>query len=771
MFHCVVPTWARPPSVLAPAALFLAACGGGSSPSPSPPPPPPMITQLNPASVVAGSTAFALSVSGTGFLQTATVLWNGTPLATTWNSSTNLSAMVAGTQLAASASIPVTVLNNSSAGSTSNASTFTITAKPPAPTLTSVSPSSIPSNSGVRTVTFTGTGFTPTSRVTEVDPCEIVNGSTFVSATQLTAQILTSQAPSKCSNPGITFDYYFEVWDSSGMSPPSNDLTFSLTPAIPVASAVTPAMVPALQGALAVTVTGDYVSSTSTVYYNGSARPTTLNGQQLIAQLTASDVMAPGTASITIEDPLSGNVASNPLSFSITALPPLSLGSLSPATVPAGNGAFTLTVFGNGFTADSVVAWNGAPLPTTHVSVTTLRASVGAVQVANAASVPVTVVNPAAQGGTSAPLTLTITAPSIDSVAYQIDTGHSGSILFKSLTLPTAPSWSVNVGGAPSYALIVAGRVFVIANANGNSQLLALNAATGATLWGPIAYSGAAGIAHDAGTIFVTSGSNTATGILSAVDAATGGAKWSVAVPGPFAAQSPPVAARGFVYSLDGGMVTAFSESDGSQSWQQTVTGTNGTVAVTVDGVYATAPCATYALQPAVGSVLWTAGTGCGGVGGATPVVGGGRVYSPTGGFYSGSVYESQAGTVLGAFSASAPPAVAAGSAYMLSTATLQAIALSNNQVAWQFTGDGALITAPVVVNGYVFIGSSGGNLYALDAATGAQVWTRNLGAAIPSASTGQSALLSPSGLSAGDGWLIVPAGNTVNAFLLSANP
>jgi outer membrane protein assembly factor BamB len=126
---------------------------------------------------------------------------------------------------------------------------------------------------------------------------------------------------------------------------------------------------------------------------------------------------------------------------------------------------------------------------------------------------------------------------------------------------------------------------------------------------------------------------------------------------------------------------------------------------------------------------------------------------------------------VLGTFSASAPPAVAAASAYVLGTATLQAIALSNNQVAWQFTGDGALVTAPVVVNGYVFIGSSGGNLYALDAATGTQAWTRNLGAAIPSASTGQSALLSPSGLAAGDGWLIVPAGNTVNAFLLSANP
>jgi hypothetical protein len=235
--------YARPSTVLVLAALFLAACGGGgSSPSPSPPPPPPTITQLNPASVVAGSAAFALSVSGTGFLQSATVSWNGTPLATTWNSSTNLSAVVPATQLADSANIAVTV------------------------------------------VTFTGTGFTPTSRLTEVDPCNIVNAPTFVSATQLTIQIQTTQAPSKCWNPGSTSLYSFDVQDSSGMSPPSNTLTISVTPAIPVASAVMPATVPALQGALAVTVTGDFLSSTSTVYFNGSARPTTVvnNGVQLI---------------------------------------------------------------------------------------------------------------------------------------------------------------------------------------------------------------------------------------------------------------------------------------------------------------------------------------------------------------------------------------------------------------------------------------------------------------------------------------------------------
>jgi outer membrane protein assembly factor BamB len=101
----------------------------------------------------------------------------------------------------------------------------------------------------------------------------------------------------------------------------------------------------------------------------------------------------------------------------------------------------------------------------------------------------------------------------------------------------------------------------------------------------------------------------------------------------------------------------------------------------------------------------------------------------------------------------------------------LQGIALSNNQVNWSFAGDGLLVTAPIVVNNYVFVGSSSGNLYALNASTGAQVWNQNLGAPIPGPATGGSALQGQTGLAAGDGLLIVPAGNTVTAYVLSTNP
>ena len=86
--------------------------------------------------------------------------------------------------------------------------------------------------------------------------------------------------------------------------------------------------------------------------------------------------------------------------------------------------------------------------------------------------------------------------------------------------------------------------------------------------------------------------------------------------------------------------------------------------------------------------------------------------------------------------------------------------------ILWSFAGDGHLNTSPVVVNNNVFIGSSTGNLYGLNATTGTQVWLQNLGAAIP-AGAGWSAFSPFTGLTAGDGLLMVPAGTSLTAFKL----
>jgi uncharacterized protein (TIGR03437 family) len=90
--------------------------------------PAPTLTSLNPASAAAGGAAFTLAVTGTGFTSTSKVLWNGTALATTFQSNTQLTAAVTADLIAAAGSANITV---SGTGNASNAVAFQITGTGP----------------------------------------------------------------------------------------------------------------------------------------------------------------------------------------------------------------------------------------------------------------------------------------------------------------------------------------------------------------------------------------------------------------------------------------------------------------------------------------------------------------------------------------------------------------------------------------------------------------------------------------------------------------
>ena len=91
--------------------------------------------------------------------------------------------------------------------------------------------------------------------------------------------------------------------------------------------------------------------------------------------------------------------------------------ALTPATVAAGGGDFTLTVTGTGFVTGSTVQWNGQALTTTYVSDTQISAVVPAADIAQAGSAPVTVVSPGPGGGTSDPQIVLIGTPSLIATA------------------------------------------------------------------------------------------------------------------------------------------------------------------------------------------------------------------------------------------------------------------------------------------------------------------------------------------------------------------
>jgi uncharacterized repeat protein (TIGR03803 family) len=88
--------------------------------------PAPTIKSLSPASVVAGSGATALKITGTGFLPASTVSFGGSPLSSTLVSNTQLNATLGASVLTAPGTFPVTVTNPPPGGGTSNAASFTV---------------------------------------------------------------------------------------------------------------------------------------------------------------------------------------------------------------------------------------------------------------------------------------------------------------------------------------------------------------------------------------------------------------------------------------------------------------------------------------------------------------------------------------------------------------------------------------------------------------------------------------------------------------------
>jgi hypothetical protein len=157
-------------------------------------------------------------------------------------------------------------------------------------------------------------------------------------------------------------------------------------------------------------VTGENFFPGSVVRWKGVNRPTNrLSSTQLETQISAADVAAPGSASVTVSS--SGEV-SNALTFNICATPFIS--SISPTQVTADGPGFTLTVNGTNFGAKSVVVWNGNVRKTTFINSTQLKAEITAADIAippnmPSMSIPITVSSAGLCGAYSNEVFLTIT--------------------------------------------------------------------------------------------------------------------------------------------------------------------------------------------------------------------------------------------------------------------------------------------------------------------------------------------------------------------------
>ena len=379
----------------------------------APPNPVPTLAAISPNGVVAGGAGFTLTATGTNFVQSSTVLVNGTPRATTYGSPTSLSAQISAADIAVSGTLNIAVNSPSPGGGTTGSLPLTVQASPnPTPTMTGMNPSSINSGSAAFTIAITGTGFVQSSQVTWNGAALATN---YVSATTLTAQVPAADVATAGTATVVVTNP-----QPGGGSSAASIFTINQAPnPVPNIAGLSPATASANSGAFTLTVNGSGFVSGSQVMWNGMSRVTTfVSANQVTAAINAADITTQGTATVTVMNPTPGGGTSNAVSFTITAQvnPQPTLVSLTPNTTAIRTSAITINLNGTGFVANSQVYVNASSCcyygaTVTYVNSTTLQYTMPASMLGSVATYQLSVYNPGPGGGQSGQVAFTVTAP------------------------------------------------------------------------------------------------------------------------------------------------------------------------------------------------------------------------------------------------------------------------------------------------------------------------------------------------------------------------
>ena len=368
-------------------------------------------------------------------------------------------------------------------------------------------------------------------------------------------------------------------------------------------------------------------------------------------------------------------------------------------------------------------------------------------------------------GSDTATVQVTPVAPTAmtSATTTRLNPQHDGRVTFPGgITLPASatPTWTVDLDYELAEPLIADGRVLLaVRNSDGSygNRLYALQLGTGSTVWGPVGVPGVywmrKGLATADGKVFTLNHD----GLVRTFDAATGAGLWSKQLPG-YSYDGAPVAFGGLLFVTGNGGTQALDPATGDILWSRPLD-SDAAPAVTATALYlgTTYDCIVYALNPLTGDVLWS-NSACNNYAREVAVANG-LVYASTSINHVG-IFDAATGADAGFSAASRAVAIGDSSLISLYSGTLTATSLATGTQLWQFTGDGNLAVAPIIVNDTVFVGTSTGKVYGVNLATGAQQWMGTTPALGSSSSTYPT-------ITAGEGWLIVNGGGIVAAWPL----
>jgi hypothetical protein len=357
------------------------------------------VASVSPQSAIVGAAATPIALVGTGFVAASAVSFNGATIASSTTDGQHITATVPASALTNAGDFSVVVTNPAPGGGVSTPVSFHVVH--PAPTATSLSPSSVVVGTAPPTITVVGTGFLAGKTKIAFDGAA-VTATTVIDATHVSAALTTAQVAAAATiavtvvNPA----------PGGGTSAPA--LTFTVNNPSPGATSLAPSSIGVGAADTTVTITGSGFVQGSTATSNGASLATTyVSGTKLTAVIPSAQLTSARTLSIAVTSPAPGGGTSTALSFTVTNPGP-TLTSIAPSFVALAAPATTITITGADFIDPKGIAANGSivmngttALATSFVSATQLTAVLPAAQLTAAATLSITVVNPAPGGGTS----------------------------------------------------------------------------------------------------------------------------------------------------------------------------------------------------------------------------------------------------------------------------------------------------------------------------------------------------------------------------------
>ncbi|MBS1789332.1 MAG: pre-peptidase C-terminal domain-containing protein [Acidobacteria bacterium] len=411
------------------------------------PTPVPTLSSISPTSTTVGSAPFTLMVTGTNFINSSMVRWNGNDRATTFVNGTQLTAAITAGDIAVPGTPTVTVFNPPPGGGASNALTFTTCGY-------AISPASYSfgDDAGTGSVMVTGPGntcggWTATSNANWITIISGTsgngNGTVNYSVTAYTGNIPRTGTLTIASQTFTVTQIRQAVTVSaasySGGTLASEAIVaaFGKNLATTTAAATTIPLPTTLGGTTIKVKDSNGAERLAPLFFvspgqinylipsetaNGTATITVTTGDGTVSMgVVLATSVAPGLFSANADG--KGIVAGVALRVRPDRPVPI-LTSLNPNAVIIGSASFTLTVNGSNFINGSTVRLNGSDRPTTYISATQLRVAISTTDLTALGAAAVTVFNPSPGGGTSNELLLSVNnpVPTISSMSHATTT-------------------------------------------------------------------------------------------------------------------------------------------------------------------------------------------------------------------------------------------------------------------------------------------------------------------------------------------------------------